>query len=838
MAALLHARPVARRLSCGPGLSGSGVTRHTGAGTRTTQACLAALAAALAYGLAAAPAAAQAVLTFPQTPPPITQPPRPAGDDQMLLQAREIDYDYVNNRVSAVGNVQMYFGGSSLQADRVVYDQKTKRLRAEGNVQLTEPDGKVTYGQIIDLSDDYRNGFVDSLRLEAPDQTRIAAERADRSGGNFTTFQNGVYTACEPCREDPKKPPLWQVKAARIIHDQGERMIYFEDANLEFFGKPIAYLPYLSTPDPTVKRKTGLLPPMITSSTKYGVGLEVPYFWALAPNYDITLAPKITTKQGPLVQGEYRQRFESGTLAVRAAGLYQLDLSPFERSDGTTTPGYRHFRGSVESSGQFAITDKWVWGWDAIALTDKTFIQDYRPSLSRYRSTTNILESGFTEGISQAYLAGRGERSYFDLRSIYYFGFSEFDNQSQLPVIHPVLDYAYTFKNPIVGGELSYKVNFTSLTRNSPDFDAISSTSLANGTCLAGADPAQKVPANCLLRGVPGNYTRLSAETNWKRAITDQFGQVWTPFVRLRADAAQSSIRSEPGVANYLPTGENTLFRAMPTIGMEYRYPFINVQSWGTQTFEPIAQIIARPNETGAGRFPNEDAQSLVFDDSNLFRIDKYSGWDRVEGGGRANVGVQYTAQFNKAGFFNAMFGQSYHLFGENSFAFGGPTNTGIDSGLDTRRSDYIGRVSYQPNYIYTFTSRARFDEESFAVRRFEAEARANLGRWNTTLLYGSYDAQPELGFLSRRQGILGSAMFKIDANWILTGAARYDINAKKLSQTQIGIGYVDDCFILALNYITDYTYSGNATSDHRIMFQIGLRTIGGTAVSQSVGGP
>src|SRR5690606_19651385 len=161
----------------------------------------------------------------------------------------------------------------------------TKRLRAEGNVRLTEPDGKITYGEIIDLSDDYRNGFVDSLRLDAPDQTRLAAQRAERSEGNFTTFHNGVYTACEPCRHDPKKPPLWQVKAARIIHDQGERMIYFEDANLEFFGKSIAYLPYLSTPDPTVKRKTGMLLPMVTSTTKYGVGLEVPYYWALAPNY-------------------------------------------------------------------------------------------------------------------------------------------------------------------------------------------------------------------------------------------------------------------------------------------------------------------------------------------------------------------------------------------------------------------------------------------------------------------------------------------------------------------------------------------------------------------------
>src|SRR3974377_1324576 len=91
----------------------------------------------------------------------------------------------------------------------------------------------------------------------------------------------------------------------------------------------------------------------------------------------------------------------------------------------------------------------------------------------------------------------------------------------------------------------------------------------------------------------------------------------------------------------------------MPSSGGEYRYPFISVSSWGTQTIEPIAQVILRPNETSIGKFFNEDAQSLVFDTSNLFAIDKYSGWDRVEGGSRANVGIQYTPQVNRAGSFN-----------------------------------------------------------------------------------------------------------------------------------------------------------------------------------------
>jgi LPS-assembly protein len=236
--------------------------------------------------------------------------------------------------VSAVGNVQMFYNGTSVEADKVIYDQKTKRLHAEGNIRMTDADGKITYAEIMDLSDDYRDGFVDSLRVDTADQTRMAATRADRSSGNYTVFENGVYTACAPCRDDPKKPPLWQVKGARIIHDQQEKMLYFETAQLEFYGVPLAYMPYFSTPDPTVKRKTGFLMPGFTSNTGYGYGVEVPFYWAIAPDYDLTLNPRITTRQGVLFQAEFRQRLMDGAYQIRAYGIDQLDPGAYAGQPG------------------------------------------------------------------------------------------------------------------------------------------------------------------------------------------------------------------------------------------------------------------------------------------------------------------------------------------------------------------------------------------------------------------------------------------------------------------------------------------------------------------------
>jgi LPS-assembly protein len=755
-------------------------------------------------------------------------PPRAANDGQMLVQAVEMDYDYNNARVSAVGNVQMFYNGTSVEADKAIYDQKTKRLHAEGNVRMTDADGKITYANLLDLSDDYRDGFVDSLRVDTADATRMAASRADRSSGNFTVFENGVYTACAPCKDDPKKPPLWQVKGARIIHDQTEKMLYFEDARLEFFGVPMAYLPYFSTPDPTVKRKTGFLMPGFSSFTAYGYGVETPFYWAIAPDYDATITPRYTTRQGLLMQGEFRQRLMDGAYQIRAYGIDQQDPNAFAGQ-----PGQRQFRGGVETKGQFALNDKWVWGWDGVALTDYMFLSDYR--LSQYKDPYASFLNLPTEAISQLYLTGVGNRSFFDARTIYFLSFS--GNQGQVPVIHPVVDYSNVLNHAILGGEFSYKTNFTSLTRDQAQFDALNTKVGADGLGLCtptSADVNARTPGNCLLRGFPGTYTRLTAEAEWRRSFTDSFGQIWTPFASIRGDLIDASISNQPGVSNFLPTGETQAVRVMPTVGLEYRYPFINVQPWGTTTIEPIAQVIIRPNETYAGKLPNEDAQSMVFDASNLFSVDKFSGYDRVEGGSRANVGAQATTQFDRGGSVNVLFGQSYQLFGLNSFAVADATNTGVDSGLATAKSDYVGRVSYSPNRTYTFTTRARLDQATLDVKRFEAEGRANFDRWSVSLMYGDYAAQPDLGFLTRREGLLGSGSVKLATNWVMTGAARWDLVANNINQYVVGAGYVDDCFVLAANYATSYDYAAGTTppvQTHALMIQLGMRTIGSYSI-------
>ena len=161
--------------------------------------------------------------------------------------------------------------------------------------------------------------------------TRRISRRRGRSAasGETTVFEDGTYTACQPCKEHPDKPPLWQMRAMRIIHKNDEQTIYFEDADLEFLGIPVAYIPYLSAPDPSVKQRSGVLAPHYYTKTALGFGLGIPIYWALAPDYDLTVTPTYLTRQGLLGSVEWRQKFVNGSYNILASGIFEQDPAAF-----------------------------------------------------------------------------------------------------------------------------------------------------------------------------------------------------------------------------------------------------------------------------------------------------------------------------------------------------------------------------------------------------------------------------------------------------------------------------------------------------------------------------
>lgn len=811
--------------------------------------------AVAALSLAAAPALAQdqAPAAPGQTSSVMTDMIAKDPNARMLLEADELIYDLDNDVVSASGKVDIYYKGYTVEADRVDYEQASGKVFARGNVKVTAPDKNVIYADQVELTDEFRDGFVRELTLVTADETRFAAASAERFDENVTVFNTGVYTACKPCQENPEKPPFWQIKAKRIIHNQEEQTVYYEDARFELFGMPIAYLPYFSHPDPTVKQRSGFLRPNFLYSKNLGYGVEVPYYFALAPDYDMTVSVTPYSIQGPLGAFQWRQRFETGSYDIRGAGIYQLDPDQFAANtvDNTT------WRGVLQTSGQFEINSFWKWGWNGTLMSDQTFMRTY--------DLTNAQEVR-----DNLYLTGQSARNWFDARIVHYQIFQDpirFNDDSQ-PIIHPVIDYNYIFDEPVYGGRLAYNANALSLSRSDAEFRPLYPQKsqfdatygcpygyLNNPNNLAALPSTMSASSilqlarssTCELVAAPGNTNRVVQELSWDRTITDSAGQVFTPFLSVRGDVYTYDI-SDPYVSDgftavsvlnrFMPNGDDTILRGMATAGFEYRYPILISNNWGYQIIEPVAQVIARPDAQDNASIPNNDALSMVFDDTTLFQIDKFSGYDRMEGGTRANVGLRYNAQTNSGIRVGGVFGQSYQLAGENPFPAG--------TGLETDRSDYVAALYFSPISSLQIVNRIRLDESNFDNKRYDLEVSGGYGAISSSLVYSNIAPDPQQGFSERREEIQGLAKVKLDANWSVWAGGRYELSGTPdtsqypnhspqwISNT-FGFGYENECVTLAIAYSRQYARDLDLEPDERIMFKFALRTLTEGQFSQSL---
>lgn len=727
-----------------------------------------------------------------------------ADEAPMLLEANTLVYDRDAETISAIGSVQIDYDNNRLVARRVDYDQKSGRIIARGNVELVQSDGSRIFAEEIDITDNFSDGFINALRVETLERTFFEAESSERTGTTRTVFNNGVYTACEACEDKPDRAPAWRIKARKIVRDTGEKTLRFESATFELFGFPIAYLPVLQLPD-RERRKSGFLPPSLIYKSDLGFGLEVPYYFALSPTYDLTVSGTGYSRQGFLGQADWRQRFDNGSYSVRVAGIIQAEPDAFLSTSVDRTV---NARGLVGSKGDFSINPRWSFGWDVVAQSDKNFGHTY--SIPGFSSHSRR---------SELYLTGLNDRNFFDLRAFRFEvqesipdSFTAAMNPRQ-PWVLPSFDYSYTPDMPIAGGELNIDVNSQLLYRD-----------------VADLGPAIPV------RGVGGTNARITTEAEWKRTFVMQGGILVTPILHGRVDA---HFLDSTAVASAAAITRSQAYRTMATAGVELRWPVLFSTSSATHILEPTAQLFVRPNENSPGTLPNEDAQSLVFDASNLLDRDKFSGYDRTEGGTRANLGLRYSGDFGNGWTTTGLFGQSYHVAGTNPFTSPDLVNAGAFSGLETSVSDFVGLIGVKKTsevfesktpVSMAFSASGRFDEKTFAMRRAGVAAGVSFGKVSASTSYTFIDAQPLYGFGVDRQEVTTNASALLHENWAVSGSSTYDLVSNTLVANSIGLTYSDDCFLYSMSYSQSRsipTTTTASTTTQTFGIRISLRTLG-----------
>lgn len=569
---------------------------------------------ALALALSASPA--RSATATPDPPPTKDNAPNQDADKPVLLNAATLVYDDKAQTVTADGGAELYYKGQIVRADRLIYDRGQDIVTAEGNVRIWQDSGDVVFADHAVLSRDMRQGFVEQVALLMTDDSRFVAAEGERTEGRYVRMNRALYTACNVCRENPDKPPLWQVRADRIIHDNVRHDVIYRNATLELGGVPIFYTPYLSHPDPTVKRRSGFLAPIIGTRSNLGFVSRNYYYLDVAPSMDATIEGSYSEKHGTLIGGEWRQRFANGRLQVNASATQ--DSIP-DDAGGPDDPN--QLRGHLFVDG------------------DYTFNPNWRASLS-LRRTTDDTYTDLWSFTSDDILTSRAQVDYATARTSGVVEAISFqDLRSDITAAEPQVVHA----------------NWT--TQSEPH-------SLMGGRWTLGADT----------RGISRSHgldsTRASLAAGWRRDDILPTGFVVTSELTARMDgfAARdlSSTNDEASTVRLFAQGQITT-----------RWPFVRPVTTGQQFLEPVAQLSVAPRQKrDPDDIANEDSIGLEFDPTNLFQPNRYAGYDRLDGGQRVVYGLRGGWMGTSGASVTAALGQSHDLASHPNY----PDGSGLET--------------------------------------------------------------------------------------------------------------------------------------------------------------
>ncbi|MBI1329883.1 MAG: LPS assembly protein LptD [Alphaproteobacteria bacterium] len=687
----------------------------------------------------------------------------PKGDGNVLLRADEVVYDINASEVTAQGNVEVDYNGQILIARKVIYDQKTDTVKAVGDVSVLTPDGNVAFANEVTLKDQMRDGILEGFSAYIGENGRLAAAHATRTGGVKTVASRAAYTPCKICNQPGQRTPLWQVKAYRVVYDQNEHRIRFQDAILEAFGIPILYTPYFSLADPSVKRETGLLAPSLGSSSSLGQFIQLPLYVSLTDSRDFTIAPTITTEGGELLRGEYRERWQNGGMWLQPSIAY----NPKGGLAGTRDQTYS----SLFGSGRVGITDTWTAGYDVQLSSNDTFLKRYDIS-----TEDRLVSDLFVEGIQ--------DRSRFAISGFYFQGLRSSDKPSTIPFVLPMIEYTYIPQRKLFGGQFRFDLNTLSLERS------------------FGADSQ-----------------RVSAEIHYRLPFVTANGQLISFIADMRGDAYRVS-NDDPAaldtLGKLLPMKTRYITRGLPYATLEWRWPFISGANGNALVVEPIMQLIAAPYGGNPSGIPNEDSADFELDETDIFRSDRLPGYDIWEPGPRANFGLRTEAYFSK-GSVELLLGESIRLKPIKLFP--------VNSGLDGKRSDVVGRLTIKFPPHLSLTHRVDIDQSNGSIRRNEVYLDSTFGRSSLTVSYVRLNQKTLTLGLNPREEVNGEAVAGITDHWSLFAGARRDLEKDQMLDTEYGIGYDDECLRFSVSYLRKFTRDRDVPPSTSILFRIKLKT-------------
>ena len=698
----------------------------------------------------------------------VDAPGDPFAEGGMLVEADEVRYNSETRIMEATGNVVISNQERRLSADKLIYYEDEDRVVASGTVAITEANGETYYAEEADLTNQMRDGVIKSLEAVLLQNARLGGTVAYRRGGKVNEITKGVYTSCNVCNEAGESvTPKWQIRAFRVVQDKDKLRVTYRDVFFEVFGIPIFYTPYFSHADPSVKRKSGFLWPSWGTSDLLGTFVETPYYFALSPYYDLTVTPTFMSEGEVLLESNWRQNFGRGEMEIDFGIINAKD-----RTDLNIETGDRKVRGHIFGKGRFRLEQGWRAGFDLELVNDDTYLRRY--------NITNGLNNNYTplDLESRLFTSRIRGRNVTEISSYYFQGLRQNDDAGTIPIVLPMANTRFVWEPGKWG-----RVNF--------DASAL-----------------------VLQRSEGQDSRRVSLASDWERRITTKRGHVVTPFASVRGDIYNTDAVPIPFTTE---TTSDTTIRALPTIGVDWRWPLIRPSENRHFLVEPIVQAVASSLGGNDAEIPNEDSISFGFDTTNLFTPNRFPGYDRWEDGQRVNVGVKTGVYWDSGSHMNVTFGRSYRLQDDGPFR--------SNSGLDTKESDYVGAIEVNILKRLTINHQFRIDSEDGELRRNDVTASGNIGPFSGTANY-IYSKQPEGVRVADREEINLTAGVQLSKTWSVGAQSRRDLIADRVLQNSFGIFYEDECTLVSLAFTKRSFVDRDITPDDSIIFNFILKSL------------
>lgn len=728
-----------------------------------------ALAAAL---MAAAPLAAQ------DTPGAPAASGSPEAPRQIDFEATELGYNSETDTVTARGNVILRSDDRSVRADEVVWDRNSGRIIASGNIRLVDEAGNQLFTDQVELTETFDTGAMSELLIALRAGGRLAARSASRGADGDAVLVDAAYTACPVVDEDGcGANPSWRVTARRVIYDQSEARVRFEGAMLELFGARILPLPGLAIRTDG-KAESGFLVPDVRVTQVNGLELSAEYYWRIGENRDLTMGAYVFSNTAPMASAKWRHLTEKGAYQATGFVTFSDRATDFVGGSGFQSDP----RGYFDANGRFQFSPDWSLTGSIRLASDRTFLRRYDISRDdRLRSTINL------ERIT--------DLSYFSLAGWATQTLRLNADQGQVPLALPAVDFRQKLGQPVLGGNVMFHAN-----------------SLA------------------LLRKDGQDTQRAFAGAQWDMKRLTGMGQVVTLTALVRGDVYNTNNIDATTTIAYRGT-EGWTARGIATAALDVEWPFVGEAFGGTQVFKPRLQFVASPRVRNLA-VPNEDARAIDLEDSNLFALNRFPGYDRVEDGSRVTWGVDWELQ--RPGWrVRSTIGQSFRLEAPEPGLF--PVGTG----LSDRVSDFVGRTEVRFRNLVQFTHRFRLDKDSFAVRRNEVDA--TIGSRRTYLEVGYLRLNRDIDTvedLRDREEVRAAARLAIGRRWSVFGSGVVNLtdadedpvflpDGFEPIRTRLGVAYSDDCIELGATWRRDFIDAGDARRGNAFQIFFALRNLG-----------